>query len=309
MPYFDETLAEQAFRDAPSMFHLYTKPLETDTLFYLQQERKVALNYIAIARYKSGCSLLAYSIMTNHFHFILMGKREQVLDFYELFIQLFRNYLSHHGRAFKPGSLEPGITPIENLKQLRNEIAYVIRNAFVVDPNVNVFADPWSTGHLYFNPLLEQGGIPASSLKGRGLREFTKSRMITKIDQMIYVKDGVAQAWSFVDYKKVESFYDNARQFVNSILKNVEAQVETALRYGEDPALNDEEMWPIVFTLCREKFRAEKPTLLELTDKKQLALVLKNKYHSSNKQLARLTGLSLKDVDAMFPLAGTAQNR
>ena len=48
---------------------------------------------------------------------------------------------------------------------------------------------------------------------------------------------------------------------------------------------------------------------IEEPDKKKLALLLKNKYHSSNKQLARLTGLPLKEVDAMFPLAGTAQNR
>ena len=44
-------------------------------------------------------------------------------------------------------------------------------------------------------------------------------------------------------------------------------------------------------------------------DEKNLAILLKNQYHSSNKQLARLTKLPLKDVDAMFPLAGTAQNR
>lgn len=112
-----------------------------------------------------------------------------------------------------------------------------------------------------------------------------------------------------MDYRKAESFYDNARQFVNSVLKNVEAQVETALRYGEDPSLSDEEMWPLVFRLCRETFQADKPSLLEAPDKKKLAILLKNQYHSSNKQLARLTGLALKDVDAMFPLAGTAQNR
>ena len=157
--------------------------------------------------------------------------------------------------------------------------------------------------------MLERDGVPASALKGRSLREFTKSRGTVEIDPRIHIKDGVAQAWSFVDYRKAESFYDNARQFVNSVLKNVEAQVETALRYGEDPSLSDEEMWPLVFGLCRGKFQAEKPSILEATDKKKLAILLKNQYHSSNKQLARLTGLLLKDVDAMFPLAGTAQNR
>lgn len=64
--------------------------------------------------------------------------------------------------------------------------------------------------------MLERGGVPASALKGRSLREFTKSRGTVEIDPRIHIKDGVAQAWSFVDYRKAESFYDNARQFVNS---------------------------------------------------------------------------------------------
>lgn len=309
MAFYNETAAERAFLESPPIFHLYTKPLETESLFYTEQERVIPLNYMAIAAYEAGCTLLAFSIMTNHFHFILMGEYAQVIGFYDRFLQMLRNYFSRHGRGLAPGSLERGITPIDNVKQLRTEIAYVIRNAFVVNPDVNVFADPWSSGFLYFNPMLERGGVPASALKGRALREFTKSRGTVEIDPRIYIKDGVAQAWSFVDYRKAESFYDNARQFVNSVLKNVEAQVETALRYGEDPSLSDEEMWPLVFRLCRETFQADKPSLLEAPGKKKLAILLKNQYHSSNKQLARLTGLALKDVDAMFPLAGTAQNR
>lgn len=309
MDFYHETAAERDFRESPPIFHLSTKPLEKGSLFHSEQERVVPLNYMAIAASQAQCTLLAFAIMTNHFHFVLMGEYGQIVDFYDRFLQLLKNYFSHHGYVIEPGGLEAGITSIESLKQFRNEIAYVIRNAFVVNPNVNVFADPWSSGHLYFNPMLEQTGVSASALKGRALREFTLSRKSMEIDPRIHVKDGVAQAWSFVDYRKVESFYDNARQFVNSVLKNVEAQVETALRYGENPSLTDEEIWPLVFRLCREKFQADKPALLNETDKKKLAILLKNRYRSSNKQLARLTGLALKEVDAMFPLAGTAQNR
>ena len=309
MGYYNETAAERAFRESPPLFHLYTKPLETESLFYSEQERVIPLNYMAIAAYQANCVLLAFAIMSNHFHFILMGKYARIVDFYDRFLRMLKNYFSHHGRKIEQRGLEPGITLIDNLQQFRNEIAYVIRNSFVVNPDVNVFADRWSSGFLYFNPMLERGGTPASALKSRGLREFTKSRGGTEINPCIYIRDGAAQAWSFVDYRKVESFYDNARQFVNSVLRNVEAQVETALRYGENPYLSDEEMWPLVFKLCHEKFQADKPSLMDGADKKKLAILLKNRYHSSNKQLARLTGVPLKEVDAMFPLAGTAQNR
>ena len=85
------------------------------------------------------------------------------------------------------------------------------------------------------------------------------------------------------------------------VLVVVEEASDDFLQEG-DPALNDEEMWPIVIDLCREKFKADKPSLLSIESKKQLAVQLKNRYRSSNKQLARVLKLPLSEVDALFPL-------
>ena len=200
-------------------------------------------------------------------------------------------------------SVTCGLTPVDNLKQMHTEIAYVVRNAFVVRPEVNVFADPWSTAFLYFNPMLVKEGVPASTLKGRTLRTFTCSRSLETIDPRIHVKNGMAQPWSFVDYETVMSLYDNARQFIYSILKNVEALTEVALRYGEDPALNDDELRPVVIAMSKKEYREDMIFKLTPRQKKELAVKVKNQYHSSNKQLARILRLAQADVDALFPLA------
>lgn len=299
---YSDTPAERAFLNAAPCFHLYTSPLESDFFFQNDQERGIALNLMAIAKMASDCKLLAYSIMTNHFHFILSGQEEEVLSFFERYKLLLNNYFSRHGKPGIMRSVKAGITAINDLRQLRTEIAYVIRNAFVARPEVNVFADPWSSGFLYFNPLLVKDGVSASSLKGRSLREFTCSRTITEVDARIYVKDGFAQPWSFVDYEYAMSFYDNARQFVFSVLRSVEAQVETSLKYGVDPAVCDEELLPLVMDLSRKTFQEAGVFQLNARQKKELAVLVKNKYHSSNKQLARVIKIPLSEVDAMFPL-------
>lgn len=299
---YSDTPAERAFLNAAPCFHLYTSPLESDFFFQNDQERGIALNLMAIAKMASDCKLLAYSIMTNHFHFILSGQEEEVLSFFERYKLLLDNYFSRHGKPGIMRSVKAGITAINDLRQLRTEIAYVIRNAFVARPEVNVFADPWSSGFLYFNPLLVKDGVSASSLKGRSLREFTCSRTITEVDARIYVKDGFAQPWSFVDYEYAMSFYDNARQFVFSVLRSVEAQVETSLKYGVDPAVCDEELLPLVMDLSRKTFQEAGVFQLNARQKKELAVLVKNKYHSSNKQLARVIKIPLSEVDAMFPL-------
>ena len=41
MAFYNETAAERAFLESPPIFHLYTKPLETGSLFYTEQERVI----------------------------------------------------------------------------------------------------------------------------------------------------------------------------------------------------------------------------------------------------------------------------
>jgi hypothetical protein len=306
MSFFNESPAEMAFRHAGPMFHLYTAPLETEVFFTSDAERVLATNYIAIAISVSNCKLLAYAIMTNHFHFVLEGREEAVLEFYEKFRSLFDNYLRKHGRGPIMDQATPGMTAINNLKQLRDEIAYVLRNPFVVMADVNVFAYPWTSGNLYFNPFLEKKGKSASTLSLRAIRDITKSRNITSLDSSLYFEDGQAQPWSFVDYTRAELFFDNARQFIFSVLRNVESQVEIALSHGEIPVLCDEELIPLIYALSKEQLRAESPYKLDVSGKKQLAVLVKNKYHSSNKQIARLVKLPLAEVNKLFPLAAPA---
>lgn len=307
MGFYNESPAERAFREGGPYYHLYTKALETEVFFETDEDRKIAVNYLAIAISVSNCKLLAYAIMTNHFHFILEGRQEDVMDFFARFSAMMDNYFCYHGKGTIMRQAVPGLTAINNLAQLRTEIAYVLRNPFVVMPDVNVFAYPWTSGFLYFNPFLECKGVPASALSLRSIRTITKSRVISEMPPTICIADGVAQAWSFVDFKRVEQFYDNARQFIFSVVRNVESQVETAIHCGEAPILCDEELIPKIYQICRDRFRADSLSSLDLSGKKQLAVIVKNKYHSSNKQIARLVKLPIADINSLFPLAAPSK--
>ena len=301
--FYKETPAERQFRDHYPFFHLHSTPLEDAVLFTNDDDRIVALNYAAITLGEVPCKLLAFSIMSNNFHFVLSGENEHVATFWDTFRQRLDIYFTPHGRPGLLRRISATATPITDLAQLRNEIAYVIRNRFVARTDIHVFADPWSSGGLYFNPLLKKEGISAASLQGRKLRDFTHSRLLTAVNPSIYVQDGRAQLWSFVDYLLVESLYDNARQFVHSVLKNVEAQVETARRMGERPFLSDEELFPFVSRYCREALQADKVSNLNTQQRKELATWIKREYAASNKQLARLSGLSVREINELFPLS------
>ena len=269
-------------------------------MFYRESQSELTFRQ---AKSFTHCTILAFAVMSNHLHFIIEGTEKECLYFFNLLIEKINDFFKYHGRAGMLDNIEPGCTAITSVDQLRNEIAYVIRNPFVARSDVNLFACPMTSGHLYFNPLLRKDGVPANTLKGRALRDFTRTRKDIALSGDVYVLDGVAQAWSFVNYKRAMSFFDNAQQFIMCALKNVEAQVEVALRCNESVVLNDQELFSVTIKLARELFGCEKLSDLPRRDKSLLALELKKRYRISNAQIARITNLPRIDVDAMFPLA------
>ena len=93
---------------------------------------------------------------------------------------------------------------------------------------------------------------------------------------------------SFVQYRMVESLFPNARKFMFWLFKNVEAQVEVALRFGEIPFLSDDEMLSVVYRLCRSDYIVDRPRDLTPEQRIKLAIQLKSKYRVSNAQLTRI---------------------
>lgn len=301
------TPAEIEFSNSGPFYHLCTEPIEDDVLFRTRGDYVLINNIIAIAVFLADIRLLAYAIMENHLHFILEGRRSDCTVFYEAVHKMLMNYYTRHGRAASFAKMKPKFIDITNLDQLLTEIVYVIRNPFVVRSDVNLLAYPWTSGYLYFNPLLDTGGEPGSTLSGRLLRTFIHSRTLTEIDERIRIRDGKANPASFVDYKRVEAFFGSAREFQMQAYKNVEAQVETAKRLGEKPQMNDQEMLAVAFKLCRTLFAVNQMRELSSEQKKRLAKTLKDEFGGSNKQIARCTGLPLQDVNVLFPLAAPAK--
>ena len=300
---YNETQSEINFRNAKQFFHIYSSPLEDGLLYRNDQELKTIINLIAITIVLFDCKILAFAVMSNHLHFIMEGSEEECLKFFFSLIERLTNYYRRNGRAGLTDSIQPGCKAISSLEQLRNEIAYVLRNPYVSRNDVNPLACLSTSGHLYFNPLLRRDGVPADTLKGRALREFTHTHKPVESGGGIYVLDGVAQAWSFVDYERTMGFFDNAQQFVICLLKNVEAQIEIAMRYNDTISLNDQELFTVSMKLVRNLFNCDKLSELGHQQKMMLAMNLKRRYQVPNAQLSRVCGLSRKEVDAMFPLS------
>lgn len=297
--------ADRLFQSGGRFTHLHTPALETDTIFQSPEDYHVAIGYMAMAAAETQIEVLAYALMSNHFHFILRG--DDARRFFESFLRRLSLYLSRHGR---PGGLlktmRCEITEITTLRQFRNEVAYVIRNPFVVRDDVHLFANLQTSGFLYFNPLLPFFSVqPIDGMTVRQKQAITKSKD-TSLPKGSTLLGPIVNPASFVNYKLVESLFVSARQFIHWTLKNVEAQVETALRMGEQPNLSDEELLSVVFKLCRSHFACTKPSELGSQQQASLMKKLKYDYSASNGQIARVLNTPVRIIDSMFPLSAKA---
>ena len=300
-----EMMQEQLFRDSGPFYHLSTLPLENGIIFECNEERKVALNMIAITAREIHLDILAFALMSNHFHFIVRGELVDGLAFFRRLKKRLSNYFARRGRAgiLNTVDVDPDTPAIESLTQLRNEIAYVIRNPYVARPDVNPFAWPWCSGYLYFNPLL-------SILTSKTPEElnFKEKRAISRttnpdLDPSFRVRNGMIVPESFVNYRLVERLFPNARKFTWWVMRNLEAQHEVATRMSEQPNLNDDELFVTAQQIARKEFSYNSVKEMPYQQRKQLGVLLKNKWGASNGQVARIAHLDQQTVDNMFPLA------
>lgn len=140
-----ERSCEATFFSSGSYWHAYTSGKETPILFTEIEDLRFAMNVIAQAAGKfPELSIIAFEVMSNHFHFVISGEESIIRAFFEFI----RKRISRSIPEIKKAKLT--IKPISDLQSLRNNIIYTNRNGYVADPNYTPFSYPWGTGRYYY---------------------------------------------------------------------------------------------------------------------------------------------------------------
>ena len=98
-----EWMQEQLFRESGPIYHLSTKPLENGLIFECEEERKVAISLTAITAKEFPIDILAFALMSNHFHFIIRGELMDGITFFRRLKKRLSNYYKnrmHTGQLF-----------------------------------------------------------------------------------------------------------------------------------------------------------------------------------------------------------------
>lgn len=299
-----ELQCQEAFLAHGPYYQVATSHTVTESLFRTQEMVRTVITLSGYYARKMNVRVLGYEVMLTHMHHIYAATREQALAHTNAVLEHYLRCDFTTGMKVSLRELEPKAFEITDIKQFRNEMAYVVRNRFVVDPEANLFGDRNGSGFLYFNEMLELFP-PSKPLSGYGVVAKRKLLHIRNGEDIpgLTVLDGMIDPRSFVDYKLVELMFPNARKFVMWVMKNLEAQVELSLSRGESPMLNDDEILNRIFKKCRERFGKSGPSQLDLEQRRILAVEVRREYYATNAQLCRCLSLTPDIVDRLFPLS------
>lgn len=272
------------------IYHICTDGLSSNILFKNETDFIAGMNGIPLCSIATGTSVLCFCLMSNHVHFVIKGNEKNCRDF----IIMYKKHMAAKISGLK-GTFMKEIGDTEYLKSV---IAYVLRNPVAANMRVTPGEYKWSSGNLYFadrskSCFTSESGFPVrrlGSMKWREIRSIINSHVRLPDDYTV-TSDGLILPHNYVDYGFVENIYVSPRQYLYYLAKNDD--LENELESGLLRSINysDTELYSSMTDLCMSIFRKNDPASLTIEEKFKLAILLRKRYGSGTKQVARLTGI------------------
>ena len=263
-------------------WHFSTDGNAVDAMFLDETDFCAGMNRILPLVQRHGITILAFSLMDTHVHFILYGAFDLCNRFIHDYVKQTSWAISHrHGDRHKFRSVPINHQVIDTDRYLKTAICYVIKNAPVGGIPFNAYDYPWSSGALYFRSAGYWTSPNWSHIK--------KDVSTTTQEKVLFPGE-------YIDYHLVEKIFKTHKSFNFFMCVSKENDVEERGGSISHLSMPIQEMRQHKTETCEELFGVNSIRTLTMAQRLHLAKVLKSRYNSSSKQLARLCGLVYKEV-------------
>ena len=285
------------------IWHLCTPGESSGILFRVEEDYIYGMNMIGVsaAKFFGKIRIYTFQLMSNHLHFVIDGEQNDIEEFFYDFILRLRRYMLKQARAYDINQISHSIIPVKDENYLKNLIAYVNRNGYLVNKNMTQFSYPWGANRYFFFPLAEiEPKIYLSKMANRKKMEMFHTREINFPDHF-YLTNGYISPNCYCQIKQAEELYMNAHHYSSLVSRRVESFVDIAAEIGDTITYSDEEMYVSIFHHIKKQFDKSSIQSLSKMEKLQVAKIMHYEYNSSNKQISRILRLDIEAIDALFP--------
>lgn len=274
-----------------------TDHLEKDLWFRDDEDFRVGMNYVAI---QAVCSpkvlVLAFILMSNHVHFLLIGTREEVSAFIDQFKCRYSKYMQHRWgvKEFLRGN---GVQFKEIGREDEGEeraVAYIQMNCVAA----NICADPsmysWGTGDCFFNPK-KLDGKRLGDLSGRARARLLHSNSDKLPMDWQISPEGFIFPREYVGVKEVEGLFRTAKRMYYFLSSSSKARKR--LESEENlPSFRDQVILAALPDLYRSLFGKESFDELAPDEQTEFMRQVRFRFSADVNQIARVCGIGYAEA-------------
>lgn len=281
-----------------SYYHLHSSPVP-GLIFKDEEDYRTGINLLAICLAETDLTIYCFCLMSNHFHILLSGEKEAVVDYYEHYRKRLATYHARkYGGARHFQGMQMGLVEVTGIEHFKAEVSYILRNPYKAAIE-SPFSYRWSSHSLYFNPMLRYvRGMRVDSVSQRIIQKEIHS--FQALPGHFEIMDGMILPKSFVDYQKVESFFETSQDFFNSVKDwKIEQEVESLHDKAEYQAYPDE----VLMQKLQNDFRDHHVSGFHDMDartSRQFISLMHRKYGCSKKQIHRITGFHPETIERFY---------
>lgn len=260
--------------------------------FPQEADFKAGMNYVAALAAEGSVFVLAFVLMSNHVHFVLMGTREDVERFANEFKRRHSRYL--HLKYGLDKLLKGNDVDIREIlpegEALLRAVAYVQMNPVAANICAYPTQYPWGSGNVFFNATAPKG-TRLDSISGRSRIRILRSKAHVPGHWLIG-EEGYILPSSYVKWEDVERLFRSPSRMDYFLRTSSKARTRLESGEGAIPGFKDQTVSLAIPDLCRTLF--QKGSFEELSQQQKVEMLrqLRYRFSSNIHQLARVTGLT-----------------
>lgn len=286
-------------------WHFSTDGNAVDQMFYDEADFIDGMNRIYVTSLDYKITILAFSLMDTHVHFILYGEFDECNRFIHDYVKRTSRHISNrYQERHKFDGVPINHQQVDTDFYLKTVICYTVKNAPVAGLRHNALDYPWSSGPLYFKtPGLwcsprwtdtRQDDTCSSQMTLSWRRDAMRTRKqesaeVRMIDRLIFPGEYVACGI-------VEQIFKTCRSFNFFLCRTKEEDVDARGGSISHLSIPMQEMRQHKNEICKELFGTNSIKGLTTEQRLRLARTMKARYNSSLKQIIRLSGLVYDEV-------------
>lgn len=275
-------------------YHVYTKGLEDDVIFRCDEDYVAGMNYVPVVLNGKDIFVLAFVLMSNHFHFILYATQQDAIEFINAYKILVSRYIfEKYGVSELLRKVKAGVSVIrDESEELKEKIAYVLNNPTAAGINCFATGYEWGSGRCYFSGIRRQDmNVPLSSYSVRAQRTLLHSHVKLPQDYMVTSR-GYINPMSYVDWSQVERLFCRVTSLQYHL--NMSGKNKNPSRYSL--VFSDELLINVIAQMLDKQYGGLPVSELSAESLRFLVKDINRRFNSSAKQLARVLALPLQTV-------------